>query len=215
MKTRQQSSVTTRKIISGEHLNPNGTLFGGYLMCWMDEVAFLCARRFTGLPTCVTVNIDNITFRNPLRLGEHILLTAAVNHAGRSSMEIQVNVEREDAVTHELTHTNSAHLTFVCLDERSKPKAVPKLTLESADDRLKNKEALLRIRVRRRLINFLSKRRAVNELTLDHELTAETAMPPRWMLTLFREDRIQNFKNLLLGASTFPTFWAKRNRGSN
>lgn len=158
-KTRASSAVATRKIISGEHLNPNGTLFGGYLMCWMDEVAFMCARRFTGQPTCVTINIDNVTFRNPLRLGEQIVLTAVINHVGNSSMEIQVNVDREDPETHQLTHTNSAHLTFVCLNKELKPIRVPRLILESEEDRQKNKESCLRMRIRRRLIAFLSKRR--------------------------------------------------------
>lgn len=158
MKTRQQTIVITRKIVSGEHLNPNGTLFGGHLMGWMDEVAFLCARRYTGRPTCVTVNIDNVTFRTPIYLGEHILLAATINHVGRSSMEIQVDVDREDSVSLSLTPTNSAHLTFVCLDEKSKPCKVPELFLESDEDRMKNREALLRMKVRRRLRSFLAKR---------------------------------------------------------
>lgn len=157
--TRASSVVATRKIVSGEHLNPNGTLFGGNLMSWMDEVAFMCARRFTGTPTCVTVNIDNITFRTPIRLGEHIVLTSIINHVGKTSMEIQVNVDREDPSSHELTHTNSAHLTFVCLDKDLKPVKVPELILETAEDRLKNQEARFRIKVRRRLIGFLAKRK--------------------------------------------------------
>ena len=160
-KTRASTVVSTRKIISGEHLNPNGTLFGGHLMSWMDEVAFMCARRYTGKPTCVTVNIDNVTFRNPVLLGEHILLTATINLVGQSSMEIQVDVKREDPVTFALTHTNSAHLTFVCLDKNFKAVRVPDLILESDNDRERNAEARLRRRVRRRLVAFLSKRRVV------------------------------------------------------
>lgn len=169
-KTRISSSVITRKIVSGEHLNPNGTLFGGHLMSWMDEVAFMCARRYTGQPTCVTVNIDNVTFRTPVLLGEHIVLTAIINHVGQTSMEIQVNVDREDPQTHELTHTNSAHLTFVCLDKNLKPVKVPELIIENEEDRLKNLEARFRIRVRRRLIKFLAKRKFVNpELNFENE----------------------------------------------
>ncbi|PWU12845.1 MAG: acyl-CoA thioesterase [Bdellovibrio sp.] len=158
-KTRISSVVATRKIVSGEHLNPNGTLFGGYLMSWMDEVAFMCARRYTGRPTCVTVNIDNITFRTPVCLGEHLVLTATMNHVGRTSMEIEVSVNREDPVTQELTHTNSAHLTFVNVDKNMKPVAVPELILETEEDELKNRESVLRMRIRRRLIHFLAKRK--------------------------------------------------------
>ncbi|NJL25167.1 MAG: acyl-CoA thioesterase [Calothrix sp. SM1_5_4] len=127
----------------------------------MDEVAFMCARRYTGRPTCVTVNIDNVTFRDPIRLGEHIVLTASMNHVGRSSMEIQVNVDREDPQTQELTHTNSAHLTFVCLDENFKPMQVPELILETEEDHIRNRESRLRMRIRRRLATFLAKRKGV------------------------------------------------------
>jgi acyl-CoA hydrolase len=162
-KTRASSIVSTRKIVSGEHLNPNGTLFGGYLMSWMDEVAFICARRFTGQPTCVTVNIDNVTFRNPVRLGEHLLLTSVINHVGHSSMEIQVDVQREDPTTNELSHTNGAHLTFVCLNQNSKPMKVPSLILESPEDMSSNKESRLRVRIRKRLARFLTQRKKVGE----------------------------------------------------
>ena len=125
VRTRASTAVATRKIVCGEHLNPNGTLFGGNLMSWMDEVAFMCAIRFTGRPTCVTVNIDNITFRSPIRLGENIVLTATANHVGHSSIEIQVEVDREDPASHSLTRTNVAHLTFVCLNDAFKPVQVP------------------------------------------------------------------------------------------
>jgi acyl-CoA hydrolase len=157
-KTRSSTKVTTRKIVSGEHLNPNGTLFGGHLMSWMDEVAFICARRFTGKPTCVTVNIDSVTFKTPIHLGEHLVLTSMINHVGASSMEIQVIVEREDSVTQEMFQTNSAHLTFVCLNQNSKPQRVPRLILESDEDRVRNRESLLRLQIRKRFKNFLAKR---------------------------------------------------------
>ncbi len=168
-KTRASSTVINHKIIAGEHLNPNGTLFGGYLMSWMDEVAFMRARRFTGRPTCVTVNIDNITFRTPIRLGEHIVLTAIINHVGQRSMEIEVSVACEDPLTHELKHTNNAHLTFVCLDEKMKALRVPTLILESGEDYLRNRESRLRIRIRRRFNGFLLKRKISAERDAQNE----------------------------------------------
>lgn len=159
-RTRVNSLVTTQRIVAGEHLNPNGVLFGGYLMCWMDEIAFMCARRFTGKPSCVTVNIDNITFRTPIKIGEHIHLSAWVNHVGKTSMEIEVKVEREDPRTLERTNTNNAYLTFVCLNKNLRPVEVPRLVLESIEDQKKNQEAQIRARVRKRLGSFLERKLA-------------------------------------------------------
>ncbi|MGZ3695325.1 MAG: acyl-CoA thioesterase [Bdellovibrionota bacterium] len=157
-KTRASSLVSTQKIVAGEHLNPNGVLFGGYLMCWVDEIAFLCARRFTGEPGCVTVNIDNITFKTPIKLGEHILLSAWVNHVGTTSMEIEVSVQKENPKNHQLVQTNSAHLTFVCLNKKLKPIPVPRITLDTIEDHIKNQEAQIRAKVRKRLTGFLRKK---------------------------------------------------------
>jgi acyl-CoA hydrolase len=157
-KARSGTVISTRKIVAGEHLNPNGTLFGGHLMCWIDEVAFMCARRYSGHPFCVTASIDNITFRTPIHLGEHVLLTSAVNHVGQSSMYIEVTVEKEDPVTHQLVFTNSAFLTFVALDTKGRPVPVPRLSTNTEIDRFKFMESALRIKIRKRLDGYLAKR---------------------------------------------------------
>ncbi len=151
-----ESQIMTRKVVSTEHLNPHGTLFGGYLMAWIDEVAFMSARRHAGVPTVVTVNIDNISFLTPLKLGEHIMLTARVNYVGRSAMEIGVRVEKEDPYTGTTEHTNSAYLTFCALDKSSKPVAVAPLKLDDVEDLRRYNEAVLRLKVRKRLKNHLS-----------------------------------------------------------
>lgn len=160
VKTRASSLVTTQKIVAGEHLNPNGVLFGGYLMCWVDEIAFMCARRFTGKPGCVTVNIDNITFKTPIKLGEHVLLSAWVNHVGKTSMEIEVKVEKENPKKLQLVTTNTAHLTFVCLNSKLKPVAVPRISLETIEDHRKNQEAQFRAKVRKRLGKHMDRKLA-------------------------------------------------------
>lgn len=154
-KTRKSSEISTRKIVAGEHLNPNGTLFGGYLMCWLDEVAFMCAQKYSGQSGCVTASIDNITFKTPIRMGEHVVLTAFVNAVGHSSMEIEVQIEKEDHVTGKREYTHSAHLTFVCLNEKQRPTSVPRLELEDDRDVTKNQEFQLRAKVRKRLKKFL------------------------------------------------------------
>lgn len=150
-KTPKQSQFITRRIVSQGDLNPNGTLFGGVMMSWMDEVAFQSARKYSGRAFCVTVNIDNIVFLDPLKLGETVVLTSQVNYVGRSSMEIGVRVEKEDIYTGALVHTNSAYLTFVALNEKSKPVEVPQLLLETEEDHRRHTEAKIRVKVRNRM----------------------------------------------------------------
>jgi acyl-CoA hydrolase len=157
-KPRSSSLITSRKIVGHEHLNPNGTLFGGYLMSWMDEVAFMCARRFSGRPTCVTASVDSLSFKTPLFLGEHVFLSATVCAVGRTSMQIEVLISKEDPFTGECNVTNAAYLTFVCLDEKLKPITVPDLLTETQEDIQKNREAKIRYKVRKRLNAYLDKR---------------------------------------------------------
>lgn len=185
-KTRRSSFIETRKIVANEHLNPNGTLFGGYLMCWMDEVAFMCARRFSGHATCVTANIDNIVFKTPIRLGEHVILSATVNQVGRTSMVIEVRIETENHKTGLKTYTNSAHLTFVCLNEKFKPIPVPKLVLETSEDEQKNREAILRTKVRKRLTNFLDKK--VREQIITRPPKSRFARVEKWVSNFSLKD---------------------------
>jgi acyl-CoA hydrolase len=157
-KTPRESTFVTRKIVASDMLNPNGTLFGGVIMSWMDEVAFMSARRYSGEAFVVTASVDNITFITPLRLGEHIVLTSAVNYVGRSSMEIGVKVERENPYDGKRSHANSAYFTFVSLDKKSRPKSVPPLKLETEEDHRRYEEAKLRVKIRSRLRAHLRKK---------------------------------------------------------
>lgn len=157
-KTPRDSAFITRKIVGPDMLNPNGTLFGGMVMSWIDEVAFMSARRYSGRPFVVTASIDNITFVMPLRHGDHVILTSQVNYVGRTSMEIGVKVERENPYTGERTQATSAYLTFVALDKRGKPKEVPRLVLETTEDQRRFEEAHLRVKVRERVRAHLKKK---------------------------------------------------------
>jgi acyl-CoA hydrolase len=157
-KSPRESAFLTRKIVTTDALNPNGTLFGGVVMSWIDEVAFMSARRYSGRPFVVTANIDNITFLLPLRAGDHVILTSQVNYAGRTSMEIGVKVEKEDAYTGERVQATTAYLTFVALDERGRPVMVPELALETAEDRRRFEEAMIRVKVRERVKAYFKRK---------------------------------------------------------
>lgn len=151
------SRVETVKVVSNEHLNANNTLFGGYLMCWIDEIAFMCACRYVGRKTCVTVGIDNVTFKASQKLGDHVYLLAQVVYVGHSSMEIEVHVHTESMGSNQRVQTNIAALTFVLLDEKLKPCLVPRLILDTLESQKRHRETELRIKVKKRLSGFIEK----------------------------------------------------------
>jgi acyl-CoA hydrolase len=181
-KTPRDSAFLTRKIVGPDQLNPNGTLFGGTLMSWIDEVAFMSARRHSGRPFVVTASIDNISFQMPLRLGEHVILTSQVNFVGRSSMEIGVKVEREDPYSGNRTQATTAYLTFVALDKSGRPTEVPRLRLENEEDQRRSEEARLRVKVRERVRQYWKRKYALREQKdppeqIAHRPTAKELMP--------------------------------------
>lgn len=156
-KTPRESTFENRKIVTPDLLNSNGTLFGGVTMSWIDEVAFMSARRYSGLPFVVTANIDHVNFFHPLKLGDHALLSSIVQYAGRTSMDIFVSVDREDQFDGSRLRVTSANLTFIALSSEGRPCPVPRLLLETEDDRARHRKSLIRIRVRSRMANYLQK----------------------------------------------------------
>lgn len=162
-KTPTESTFVTRKIAGPDQVNPNGTLFGGVIMAWIDEVAFMSARRYAGVPFVVTASIDNITFISPLQAGDHITLTSCVNYVGRTSMEIGVKVEHEDPYSGVRKQVTSAYLTFVALDRKGRPTEVPRLKLESEDDFRRFEEAKLRVKVRERIRRRMKQKIELNQ----------------------------------------------------
>ena len=99
-----------------------GNIHGGVIMKLCDEAGGVCAYQFCRRPV-VTAAIDRIDFHHPVQVGNLVVLKASINHAGRTSMEVGVRVEAEDLETGEITHTNSAYLVFVALDDDRRPGA--------------------------------------------------------------------------------------------
>jgi uncharacterized protein (TIGR00369 family) len=124
-----------------EHANHFGNVHGGIIMKLADEAAAIAAMRHAQKPA-VTVAMDSMTFKQPVHIGEIVRCTATVTYAHKSSMEVSVDVCAEEPITGKLTHTNSAHLVFVALDENGRPSAVPQLVLETEEDRLAFEEAV-------------------------------------------------------------------------
>jgi acyl-CoA hydrolase len=127
--------------------NAAGYVHGGTMMKLIDEVAGLTAVRHSR-HRVVTAGVDRVTFNVPVHIGHLVTLSASVNAAWRSSMEVGVRVEAENPRTGEVSHTNSAYLTMVALDDDGHPAAVPSLVVESDEERRRESEAQLRRRNR-------------------------------------------------------------------
>lgn len=127
--------------------NPLGNILGGRVMHLMDIAAAVAAHRHSN-SYVVTASVDHLDFRNPIRVGELIILKSSVNRVFRTSMEVGVKVFSENVLTGERRHTSSAYLTFVAIDRKHRPRAVPPLILENAEDRRRWREAAARRRIR-------------------------------------------------------------------
>ena len=116
-----------------QHVNFAGTVYGGAILSIADSAAYVCAARHAG-PRCVTVSVDRVDFREPIRIGELVTLLASINYVGRTSMEVGIKILAEDLKTGWKRHTNSCYFTMVCLDENGHPAEVPRLLLETEDE---------------------------------------------------------------------------------
>jgi acyl-CoA hydrolase len=128
--------------------NTRGHVFGGAILAMLDKTAAVCAIRHARMP-CVTASVDRVDFREPIMVGELVIMKASVNWVGRTSMEIGVRVEAENLLTGVRRHTNSCYTTFVALDASGAPAKVPKLICETAEER--RRQAAAAERRRRRL----------------------------------------------------------------
>lgn len=107
-----------------------GNLMGGRLMYWMDIAAALTALKHCNTP-CVTASVDNISFENPIKLGNTVHIEAKITRAFNTSMEIHLKVWGEDLIHQYRYKSNEAYFTFVSLDPNRKPRVVPPVIAET------------------------------------------------------------------------------------
>lgn len=132
------------------HVNNLGHVFGGAILSMVDRAAAVAAIRHAGT-ACVTVSIDRVDFREPIYAGELVTCSAQVNYVGRTSIEVGVRVEAEDLIKRTRRHTNTCYLTFVAINDEHKPVPVPRLKLETPEERQRFREGERRREVRQAL----------------------------------------------------------------
>lgn len=142
-----ESLVIMTELVLPNDTNIFGNLMGGRLMYWMDIAAALAAQKHCNAPV-VTASVDNISFENPIKLGNAVHIAAMVTRSFNSSMEVHMNVWGEDLTQQNKYKSNEAYYTFVALDPERKPRPVPQLIAETEDEKKLFDSALRRRQLR-------------------------------------------------------------------
>lgn len=132
-RTVRETQHETSQMMLPQHSNNLGLVFGGVILAMMDMASAVSAIRHAR-SICVTASVDRVDFREPVHLGDLVIMKCSVNYVGRTSMEVGVRVESEDLETGNRRHTNSCYLTFVAIDRNGRPIEVPRLIPESEDE---------------------------------------------------------------------------------
>src|ERR1043165_1201832 len=127
-KPHESLTINTELVLPND-TNTLGNLMGGRLLHWMDIAAAIAAHRHCGR-VVVTASVNNVSFNQPIKLGEIVTMHAKVSRAFNSSMEIFIDVWVENNITGEKIKCNEAIYTFVAVDQVGSPIHVPELIPE-------------------------------------------------------------------------------------
>jgi acyl-CoA hydrolase len=137
------SQVELVQLMTLVDANNVGNVHGGSVMKLVDTAAGLAAARHCG-GLAVTAALDEMVFLEPVYVNDLVTVMAMVNDSGTTSMEVGVRVEAESVGGHRRVHTSSAYLVYVALDEAGKPRPVPPVVAETAEEQQRQREAKLR-----------------------------------------------------------------------
>lgn len=152
MKHPRESFVSMTELVLPNDTNTLNNLMGGRLMHWMDIVSAISAQKHSNCMV-VTASVDNISFKQPIRLGNVVTLRANVTRAFNTSMEVRISVEAEDIPSGKKIDSNTAYFTFVALDQTGKRLPVPEIQPETPDEVALYEGALQRRQLRLILAN--------------------------------------------------------------
>jgi acyl-CoA hydrolase len=133
-----QLSMTV--LMTPDTANFSGNVHGGTILKLLDQAAYACASRYAGRYV-VTMSVDQVTFRQPIHVGELVTFLASVNYTGRSSMEIGIKVIAEDIRSKAVRHVNSCFFTMVAVGDDKKPASIPPLEPSTPDEVRRFEEA--------------------------------------------------------------------------
>lgn len=143
----QDTYVVMSELVLPNDTNTLGNLMGGRLMHWMDIAAAIAAQKHCNCPV-VTASVDNVSFNNPIKLGNLLTIEAKLTRAFNTSMEVFLRVWGEDLSAQYKYLTNEAYLTFVALDPNGRPRTVPGLDPQTEEEKTMFEGALRRRQIR-------------------------------------------------------------------
>ncbi len=149
--SKQEKSLTMTVLMTPDMSNFSGNVHGGSLLKLLDQVAYACAAKYCK-SYVVTANLDQVSFKEKVRVGELVTFFAHVNYVGRSSMEVGVKVIAEDLRSQEKRHTTSCYFTMVAIDDEGRPVEVPTLQIDSEIERKLFEAAKMRKQLRQEMM---------------------------------------------------------------
>ena len=145
-------------LMTPDMANFSGNVHGGAILKLLDQAAYACASRYAG-SYVVTLSVDQVTFKQPIYVGELVTFLATVNYVGTTSMEIGIKVLAEDIRNQSVRHTNSCFFTMVAVND-GRPAPVPPLQPHTEDEIRRHAGALMRKQLRH---EFAKRSRATHE----------------------------------------------------
>jgi acyl-CoA hydrolase len=139
----KDSKVMQTKLVLPLDTNNLGTMFGGRVLAFIDEMAAIVSMKHSA-STTVTASIDSVDFLSPVKVGDILSIEGLIAYTGRSSMEVYVRVIKEDWKTKERVTTTTSFVTMVAINEEGKTIEVPKIVPQSEEEKEIYESALKR-----------------------------------------------------------------------
>jgi len=161
-KTIDSSRISISQLMLPSHSNFSGKIHGGYILNLMDQIAFACASKHSGM-YCVTASVDTVDFINPIEVGELVTMKASVNYVGKTSMVIGIRVESEHIQTGKIKHCNSSYFTMVAKNEAGQSNEVPGLIINDKTEVIRFLKAIKRMTTKK------SRQKEFNDINFSFE----------------------------------------------
>lgn len=118
------SEPAIRVVAMPKDANPDGDVFGGWLLSQMDVAGYIPARRMAKARV-VTVAMENIQFHHPVRVGDCVECYSYIEKVGRTSIRVKVEAFVDPLDTNERLKVTEGYFVFVAIDKNRKPIPVP------------------------------------------------------------------------------------------
>lgn len=146
-KSPKESFTIMNELVLPNDTNTLNNLMGGRLLHWMDIAAAISGQKHCNR-TVVTASVDNVSFKNPIKLGDVVTIEAVVTRAFNTSVEVRMDVWAHNVPSGTRVKSNEAYYTFVALDADGNTVPVPELVPETNEQKMLYDGALRRRQLR-------------------------------------------------------------------